>query len=147
MTGTYEILRWESAALPEIARPLIAEAITAGYPWMGALEPEWHKRPFLEAGEGLFLVMEGGEALGMAAIRRDPLAEDIITGRLCFIFVSDRARKRGLAQALVKACLNRGDTRWKTVTLHTDNPVAAALYRRHGFTRVQAGARTTHKRG
>jgi ribosomal protein S18 acetylase RimI-like enzyme len=91
-------------------------------------------------------VVENGEALGMAAIRRDPRAEDVVTGRLCFIFVSERARKRGLAEALVRACLTRGDMRWARVTLHTDNPVAAALYGRHGFAAVPGGTRTTHQR-
>lgn len=147
MSGPREILRWESAALPEIARPLIAEAIAGDYAWMGAIETEWQKRPFLEAGEGLFLAVENGAALGMAAIRRDPLAEDVVTGRLCFIFVSGRARKRGLAEALVTACLTRSDMHWSRVTLHTDNPVAAALYGRHGFTAVPGGTRTTHQRG
>jgi len=147
LRGGHDIVRWESADLPEIARPLVAEAIAGGYAWMGAFESEWQKRPFVEAGEGLFLVTENGEALGMAAIRRDPRAEDIVTGRLCFIFVSGRARKRGVAEALVTACLRQGDTRWQRVTLHTDNPVAAALYGRHGFAPVSGGTQTTHQRG
>jgi ribosomal protein S18 acetylase RimI-like enzyme len=140
------IVRWTEAALPPALSSLLAEAEVAGVEWLGHFVPEWQRRAFLEPGEGLFLALRGEVPVAMAVISKDGLVEDPDAGRLRYIFVSPEARRQGLAEAMVRLALERGDKRWRRVTLHTDNPVAAALYRRHGFSESTETARTTHVR-
>jgi ribosomal protein S18 acetylase RimI-like enzyme len=143
---TFRITRWSDPSLLSELEGLLAEAQEAGVHWMERFAPEWQRRPFLDQGEGLFLAMRGDVPAAMAVISKDGLAPDPDTGRLRYIFVSTATRRQGMAEALVRAALEVADQRWRRVTLHTDNPVAAALYLRHGFTLIDGTARTTHER-
>jgi ribosomal protein S18 acetylase RimI-like enzyme len=142
----FTIADWTDPVLPASLGVLAAEAVAAGYTWMGGFATSWAERPFLERGEGLFLAMEGDRVLAMAVISRDPYVADQRTGRLRFIYVIESARRRGIAEALVRACLERGAGHWPVITLHTDNPKAAALYARYGFEEIAGGVRSTHQR-
>ena len=138
------IIRWTKEELPEGIHLLLAEAVAEGYAWMSRFLPEWTQRPFLEAGEGLFLAMEDTTPIAMAVLSFDHLAGEADTGRLRFIFVSNAARRRGLAERLVQACLARAGHRWARITLHTDNAIAARLYQRYGFSPASDNPRNTH---
>lgn len=140
------IVRWTETALPPALTELLAEAAAAGVEWLQHFLPEWERRAFLDEGEGLFLALRDDVPVAMAVISRDGLADDADTGRLRYIFVSAAARRQGLAEAMVRLALERGDGRWRRLTLHTDNPVAAALYRRYGFVETSESPRSTHER-
>lgn len=141
------IVRWDRPELPEGLADLLSEALAEGMAWISTFPDEWARRPFLDAGEALLVALWDGRPVAMAAISLDGLAEDPDTGRLRYVFVGAAARRKGLAEALVRECLAIADTRWRRVTLHTDNPVAAALYGRFGFVPVSGGGRVTHVRG
>ncbi|MEO6015447.1 MAG: GNAT family N-acetyltransferase [Devosia sp.] len=141
-----QLVRWPHATLPVELGALLAESEEAGVEWMARFAQQWQDRPFLDAGEGLFLAMLEDVPVAMAVISRDGMADDPDAGRLRYIFVSPAVRRQGIAEALVTAALVASDQRWQRVTLHTDNPNAAALYLRHGFRESHEAARTTHVR-
>ena len=143
---SFTVARWPDPELPGELTPLLAEARDAGVEWMSSFTPEWMERAFLDPGEGLFLARRGSRLLAMAVVSRDGLVGDPDTGRLRYIFVSAAARREGIADALVRACIATADTRWRRLTLHTDNPAAAALYLRHGFIATGEVPRITHQR-
>lgn len=146
MSANFEVVEWPELSLPDALQPLLAEAKAAGFAWMETFVPAWTQAPFRGAGEALFLAQRNGALLGMAALSKDGLVHDPDTGRLRYIFISASARRLGIAEALVSTCLTLADTRWRRLTLHTDNPVAEAIYLRHGFMPVDAPGRTTHHR-
>lgn len=141
-----QISRWDSPALPHDLWPLLAAAQVASIDWMANFAPEWQRRPFLDRGEGLFVARRGDALSGMAVVSKDGLVDEPDTGRLRYVFVHPEARRLGLAEALVSACLREADMRWQRLTLHTDNPAAEALYLRFGFVPTGETGRVTHMR-
>ncbi len=110
------------------------------------MNDEWNAQPFLADGEGLFLAFAAGHLVATAAIRADPYTGDHTTGHICYIYVRHVARRRGLAEHLLRVCLARGRDRWRVLRLHTDNPVAARLYEAYGFAPSRTERRATHVR-
>ena len=53
------------------------------------------------------------------------------------LWVSDRARGKGLGRQLLKATIKQAEKKWNaaylSLTVYADNPTAAAFYRRLGF--------------
>lgn len=143
---SFRVIRWSEATLPAELATLLVEADAAGVEWLSSFTPEWDRRPFLEIGEGLFLAFVGAVPVSMAVISKDGLVDDPDAGRLRYIFVREMARRQGMAEELVRAALAESDKRWRRVTLHTDNPVAASLYVRYGFRASIESARVTHVR-
>ena len=139
-----EIFAWVEAELPPDLDALLAEADATGHDWSTGFLPAWRERPFTEAGEALFLAREDDALLAMAVISADPFVADDATGRLRYIYVREAARRRGLAERLVRHCLARADGRWTRLRLHTDNPLAARLYARYGFRPAPNEPRATH---
>lgn len=139
-----DIVRWIEADLPETVSALISEAVDTGHVWASDFHAAWRTRPFLGRGEALLLASDEHQLLAMAVISADPHVEDPDTGRLRFIYVRRSARRQGLADRLVIACLERAGNRWRRIRLHTDSPVAARLYERYGFRPAGADPRATH---
>ncbi|HWJ76390.1 MAG TPA: GNAT family N-acetyltransferase [Kaistia sp.] len=139
-----EIIDWRDPILPVALEALLQEAIATENEWAADFRPAWDARPFTGAGEALFLARDGAQLLAMAAISADPFVADNVTGRLRFIYVHTSARRRGLADRLVAACLARAAGTWQRLRLHTDNPVAARLYERYGFHPAAGEWRATH---
>jgi len=86
--------------------------------------------------EGVFAAFLDGGLAGIAAIGVDPYLGDPGIGRLRHVFVASAARRRGVAAALVGACLERGRG-FDVIRLRTHNPDAARLYERLGFLPVE----------
>ena len=107
-----DVLRWIDLTLPGSVAALVQEALVDGHGWASTLNDEWNARPFLADGEGLFLAFAAGHLVATAAIRADPYTGDHATGRICYIYVRHVARRRGLAEHLLRACLARGRDRW-----------------------------------
>lgn len=141
---TIEITRWTEPELPAAIEALVREATAEGHDWAADMPPVWRSEPFTGEGEALFLASEDGALLAMAVISADPFVADSRTGRLRFIYVASAARRRGIAEKLVTRCLELARGRWDRLRLHTENAVAAALYKRHGFRPATDEPRATH---
>ena len=142
--GDLTLVRWRDPALPPGLTALIAEAEAAGIGWIADFAPEWRRRPFLDAGEALFLAFDGERPVAMAVLSLDPHTADRETGRLRYIFVGAAARGRGLLRRFVDLCLARGRGRWRRLRLHTDNLTAARVYEGYGFAATATELRSTH---
>ncbi|ABC21763.1 GNAT family N-acetyltransferase [Rhodospirillum rubrum] len=142
------ITPWTDPVLPSPLLSLVADGVTEGYEWVGDFPTCWRERPFLDAGEGLFVAwakeQDGGIPLGMACLSADPHVADPDTGRLRYIYIHPNGRNRRLAERLLQACLARARPRWRRLRLHTVNPLAARLYERYGFRPITGEARATH---
>lgn len=139
-----DVIRWTGAELPEAVSALISEAMDTGHIWASDICAAWRTRPFLGRGEALLLASDGHQLLAMAVISADPHVDDPDVGRLRFIYVRRSARRQGLADRLVGACLERAGKRWRRIRLHTDSAIAARLYERHGFHPSETDPRATH---
>ncbi|SHG72670.1 Acetyltransferase (GNAT) domain-containing protein [Kaistia soli DSM 19436] len=139
-----EIVRWGDPDLPPGLDALLQEAVETDHEWVADFRPAWEAGAFAGDGEALFVAFGGGALLAMATISADPFVEDKATGRLRFIYVRVAARRRGIAEGLVAACLGRARGTWRRLRLHTDNPVAAQLYERYGFRPAAGEWRATH---
>lgn len=139
------ITRWQASTLPDGYAVFAEEARTTGHEFIDRLAEAWAARPFLDEGEGLFVAQDDGQLAATAAISADPVLTDGATGRLRFVYVREAFRGRGLAEALVRACLARAGRRWRRIELHTGNPVAARLYLRNGFVPLAEPGRSTHR--
>jgi GNAT superfamily N-acetyltransferase len=139
-----EVVRWTHSELPPSLGELVSEAVLSGHAWASKFHAAWRSGPFTSPGEALFLTFEGNQLLAMAAICADPFVDDATTGRLRFIYVRSSARRRGLADRLVKDCLTLARGRWRKLRLHTDSAVAARLYERYGFRPTVSDPRATH---
>jgi ribosomal protein S18 acetylase RimI-like enzyme len=139
---------WTEPLLSPGLQRLVAEAADANIDWMADLPALWAAEPFIGEGEALLLVEEQGVPVAMAAIRRDTGVVDSTTGRLCFVYVTPAARRRGYAEQLVQEGLRIADRRWARLRLTTDNPAAARLYARYGFVPcAEPGATHARRRG
>ena len=139
-----KVVRWTKPELPACLDALVAEAVGFGHAWASDLHETWQSRPFTGEGEALFLASQADGLLAMAAISADPFVNNAETGRLRFIYVRQTARRRGIADQLVAACLARSEGRWRRLHLHTDNSAAARLYERYGFQPSGSEPRATH---
>jgi GNAT superfamily N-acetyltransferase len=138
------VLQVANADLCSGLTDLISEACAEGFDWIGRLPTDWSRRRLVGVGEGLFVAVGDGQLFGMAAITADPALDDDRTGRLRYVYVRVPARGRGIAALLLKTCLRRACDKWSMLRLHTDNPAAARLYERHGFSPLKGDPRNTH---
>jgi GNAT superfamily N-acetyltransferase len=142
--GEIQVVRWTDPTLPSCIDVLVSEAVNSGHGWASDFHASWQSRPFTGEGEALFLAAEENQLLAMAAITADPYVDDAATGRLRFIYVRGAARRRGIADRLVRECLALANGRWRVLRLHTDNAIAARLYEGYGFRRHGCDSRATH---
>ena len=122
---------------PDGLEDMLEEANEEGHGFMERFRREWQdgSERYQRENEGLFVAYQDGRIAGMAAMGLDPFAKNARIGRLRHVFVRLRARRQGLAEALVKACLERGRN-FELIRLRTDNAHAARLYERLGFVAV-----------
>jgi ribosomal protein S18 acetylase RimI-like enzyme len=83
---------------------------------------------------------------GMVVYSRPSLAKRAHTGELSAMYVREAARGSGLADALVRAVIERaaGEVEQIKLTLNADNLRAVKLYERHGFRVCGRIPRTIH---
>jgi GNAT superfamily N-acetyltransferase len=144
--GDLAIDIWREPDLPAGLSALIAEAQASGIDWITDFEEAWQARPYIDAGEALFLAFDRDRPVAMAVISADPHVASADTGRLRYIYVAAAARGRGLLRVFVELCLSHGAARWRRLRLHTDNPVAARIYESYGFVPAGNEIRSTHVR-
>lgn len=137
---------WESHR--EIRLEMLREAPDAFW-FTYADEATFDEADWRERIEGAWLVQarDAEGVLGSAGLGSHWEPERATVATLFGMYVSPRARGRGVGEALVKAVLDEARRRGKTEVLlevTSNNPVAAALYERCGF--VRTGATHPHPR-
>jgi len=120
--------------LPKGFDAILVEARREGHVFVERFHAEWQegRERYDGENEGLFGAFLGERFVGMAAIGRDPYAQDPSIGRLRHVFVIRAARREGVAAALVEACLERGRG-FDLIRLRSRNPGTRRLYERLGF--------------
>jgi ribosomal protein S18 acetylase RimI-like enzyme len=128
-------------AWPASLHRVVAEGLAQDHAFLRAVSAQWDdpSGPY-SSPAAVFMVAfaEGAagpwtDAVGLAGVVADPYLQDPRTGRLKHVYVSPAWRRRGLAEALVVACIARARGSYDRLRLRTDNPAAARLYERHGF--------------
>ncbi len=133
--------RLNGDCLPDAIRPIVAEARADGHEFVDGLIERWTsgENHFSGMGEGLFLAWRDAseaELCGIAGVGIDPYLNDPQIARLRHVYVMKRYRRLGLAERLVRACLEQARGHFPIIRLRTENPEAARVYERIGFTSV-----------
>jgi GNAT superfamily N-acetyltransferase len=125
--------------LPESFDAMLVEARQDGHAFIERFHSRWQEgeERYLGESEGIFAAFENGRIVGVAAIGVDPYAGEARIGRLRHVFVLKAARRKGVAEALVRACLERGKG-FDLIRLRSRNPEASGLYERLGFSQIDA---------
>lgn len=126
--------------------PLVAESLEEGWTFIERLSREYESgvNRFDQEGEVLFAAIDQGTVVGVCGLNQDPYLGDPAVGRVRHLYVLKSHRKLGLARSLVSLVMDAGRGRFHTLTLRTENPVAAALYCSLGFVEEPPVAHATH---
>jgi len=116
---------------------LQAEALQEGFLFIERLWTEWEngKNRFTGPGEKLFGCMDQAVLVAIGGLNQDPFDGRRGIGRIRRIYVRPGWRNQGIGQALVHTLVENARTTFTALHLRTDNPAAARLYERIGFSR------------
>ena len=119
---------------------LQAEALHEGILFIERLCQEWEngKNRFTAPGEKLFGCMDQSALVAIGGLNQDPFDGRRGIGRIRRVYVRPAWRNQGIGQALVHTLVEHARTSFTALHLRTDNPSAARLYERIGFTRSLA---------
>ena len=114
---------------------LLAEAREEGFLFIEWLWKQWQngENRFDAPGEVLYGCMDKSELVAIGGINQDPFAGRSDVGRIRRVYVRPAWRRRGIGDALVHALIEHARTNFVSLHLRTDNPAAARLYERIGF--------------
>jgi GNAT superfamily N-acetyltransferase len=115
---------------------LAEDARADGYHMIERLQNEWAegRNRFSGEAEALLGAFVDEQLVGVGGVHHQPLAGLPEAGRLRRVYVRPAWRRRGIGEALISELLQRARTRFSEVRLRTDNPNAARVYERMGFT-------------
>src|SRR5258708_28291728 len=88
--------------------------------------------------------MDEGKLVAIGGLNQDPFDGRRGIGRIRRIYVRPAWRNQGIGQTLVHALIEHARTSFTALHLRTDNPAAARLYERIGFTRSSLALNSTH---
>jgi GNAT superfamily N-acetyltransferase len=119
---------------------LQVEALQEGFLFIERLWKEWEngKNRFTAPGEKLFGCMDQAALVAIGGLNQDPFDGRGGIGRIRRVYVRPAWRNQGIGQALVHTLVENARTSFTALHLRTDNPTAARLYERIGFTRSLA---------
>jgi GNAT superfamily N-acetyltransferase len=119
---------------------LQVEALQEGFLFIERLWKEWEngKNRFTAPGEKLFGCMDQAALVAIGGLNQDPFDGRSGIGRIRRVYVRPAWRNRGIGQALVHTLVENARTSFTALHLRTDNPTAARLYERIGFSRSLA---------
>jgi GNAT superfamily N-acetyltransferase len=125
--------------LPAGFDAVLVEARRDGHVFIERFHAGWREgqERYRGENEGIFAAFLGDQFVGMAAMGVDPYAKDSTVGRLRHVFVLRAARRKGVAEALVRTCLQRG-RRFDLIRLRSRSAEASRLYERLGFSPIEA---------
>jgi ribosomal protein S18 acetylase RimI-like enzyme len=124
---------------------LQVEAFQDGFLFIERLWNDWQsgKNRFTAPGEKLYGCMEHSALVAIGGLNQDPYDDRRGIGRIRRVYVRPAWRNKGIGQALVQTLVEDARTSFTVLHLRTDNPTAARLYERIGFSRSLA-LNTTH---
>jgi GNAT superfamily N-acetyltransferase len=115
---------------------LVAESESAGYRLVRRLADEWAsgENRFDRPGEVLFAAWVDGHLIGACGLNIDPYTKAASVGRVRHLYVLAAYRRLGVGGQLVGRVVDAARGRFGRLRLSTQNPEAAQLYERMGFT-------------
>jgi len=124
---------------------LRTEARKEGYRFLETLVDEWAsgKNRFDAPGEILCGHLDQGLLVAVGGLNCDPFAGRPEVGRIRRVYVRDAWRNKGVGKALVSTLVDEARKHFHLVRLRAENPGAARLYERLGFTPI-ASPDATH---
>jgi GNAT superfamily N-acetyltransferase len=119
---------------------LQVEALQEGFLFIERLWKEWQngKNRFAAPGEKLYGCMDQAALVAIGGLTRDPFDDRSGIGRIRRVYVRPAWRNKGIGEALVHTLVENARTSFTALHLRTDNPAAARLYERIGFSRSLA---------
>ena len=119
---------------------LQVEALQEGFLFIERLWKDWEndKNRFTAPGEKLFGCIDQTEFVAIGGLNQDPFEGRRDIGRIRRVYVRPAWRNKGIGQALVRTLVENARTSFAVLHLRTDNPTAARLYERIGFSRTVA---------
>ncbi|MDG1973116.1 MAG: GNAT family N-acetyltransferase [Paracoccaceae bacterium] len=121
----------------DLIEPLAAEARGQGYLFVDRLldEARSGENTFQKRGECFCGVFVNELLVGCGGVNLDPYV-DTRVGRLRYIYVLRKFRRRGITASLVRELLRPSKSSFKTVRLRTSDDSADKFYDVLGFTRI-----------
>jgi GNAT superfamily N-acetyltransferase len=112
-----------------------AEARAEGHKFLDTLLDEWMsgKNRFDGAGETLLGHLDQGTLVAVGGLNCDPFLGDPRVGRIRRLYVRPAWRDKGIGEALFRNLISAARWNFSCVRLRADNPRAARLYERNGF--------------
>ena len=125
---------------------LLRESKKEGYNFLVRLATEWEsgKNRFSRPGEGLYMLLREGQAVGIGGINRDPFSNEGNIGRIRRFYLKAACRGQGLGGLLLNKILDTHGRFFAEIGLRTDSEKASAFYEKHGFQRITAHPHISH---
>ena len=119
---------------------LQSEAHEEGFLFIERLCADWRSgaNRFTAPGERLYGCMDQGALIAIGGLNRDPFAGRPDIGRIRRVYVRPAWRSRGIGNALIHALVKDARSSFAFLHLRTNNPMAARLYERVGFSRLSS---------
>jgi GNAT superfamily N-acetyltransferase len=119
---------------------LQVEALQEGFLFIERLWKEWQngKNRFTAPGEKLYGCRDHAALVAIGGLNRDPFDGRRGIGRIRRVYVRPAWRNKGIGEALLHTLVENARTSFTALHLRTDNPTAARLYERIGFSRILA---------
>jgi GNAT superfamily N-acetyltransferase len=116
---------------------LQVEALQEGVLFIERLWAEWQNglNRFAAPGEKLYGCMDQAVLVAIGGLNQDPFEGRRGIGRIRRVYVRPAWRNKGIGEALVHTLVEDARTSFTALHLRTDNPTAARLYERVGFSR------------
>lgn len=117
---------------------LRVEARQEGFLFIDRLWNEWRsgENRFDAPGERLCGCMDETVLIAIGGLSQDPFAGHSDVGRIRRIYVRQAWRNKGIGKALLQSLIENARGHFGSLHLRTDNPIAARLYERIGFSRT-----------
>jgi len=121
------------------------EALDEGHKFIERLVEEWStgENRFDAPGEILCGHIAQGLLVAVGGLNRDPFATVPGVGRIRRVYVGPAWRNQGIGETLTRTLVENARKNFWCVRLRTENPGAARLYERIGFS-ISPGANVTH---
>lgn len=119
---------------------LRVEALQEGFLFIERLWKEWQNgnNRFTAPGEKLCGCMDQAALVAIGGLNQDPFDGSKRIGRIRRVYVRPAWRNKGIGEALVHTLVENARTSFTALHLRTNNPTAARLYERIGFSRSLA---------